>query len=99
MNLFSPSAPRSLLPLYFIFAPRFKEGSSERYPFQTMDMIRRASQTNNGNGSPMRVSPSAAEMKKPFLIGVAGGTASGKVREQGGIKIIALRMFWLAVTF
>ena len=46
----------------------------------TMEMIRRASQQHN-NGSPARVSPSGAERKRPFLIGVAGGTASGKVRK------------------
>ena len=49
---------------------------------------RRSSQSS---GSPLRLSPSSSAMlisssaavadkKKPFLIGVAGGTASGKVR-------------------
>lgn len=51
----------------------------------TMDMIRRASNggsNNNSSNSPVRVSPyGAAERKKPFLIGVAGGTASGKVNK------------------
>jgi len=47
-------------------------------------MDRRTSQ--NSSGSPLRISPSSSlggltngERKKPFLIGVAGGTASGKV--------------------
>ncbi len=51
------------------------------------NMDRRANNNSSGN-SPLRMSPSSSvaglingERKKPFLIGVAGGTASGKVEQ------------------
>jgi len=56
-------------------------------------MDRRSSNASNGN-SPVRVSPSSSmgglingERKKPFLIGVAGGTASGKVKKAGKTQL------------
>ena len=60
------------------------EESKSRRPSQLMHQ--------NSTGSPSRVPPNGIEKKKPFLIGVAGGTASGKVSisdPKAGIRLFA----------
>ena len=59
-------------------------GGSETSSDAGSEKVRRpsqlVSQTSQTSSSPGRAPPNGIEKKKPFLIGVAGGTASGKVR-------------------
>jgi hypothetical protein len=70
-------------------------------------MDRRANNNSSGN-SPLRMSPSSSvaglingERKKPFLIGVAGGTASGKVEQFWPLSLLwSFRLhFWVFCYF
>ena len=81
---FNPLIRRSPVAV-FNFSQNSRNCSAFRPFLFAKNMERRSSNNSSGN-SPLRMSPSSSvaglingERKKPFLIGVAGGTASGKV--------------------